>query len=340
MPVKEKVVRFALKVTGAAVIVIAALLVAYQGENLLGRESKVQADKPTAAESKRLREAGGKIKGRIVFDSNRSGSFGIYTMNPDGRRLKTLIDSPAHEIYPSWSPDGELVVYARTESLEMRAPSHIYLIGADGRGGRRLAPNGTFPSFSGDGKRVYFERERTKVMAVDLDTGEITELLPAHASEIGGFQVVKPRVSASGNLVAFTSDRNGRWNVWIADIEKGVLIHVGKGCEPTWFPDGKSIVWIFDRNRNTSIPHFDLATRVTKTLQDIGPPRGHEYFPVISSDGKYLLFSACRDGEHSHEKANYQIYIRPLDEDDPIRITFDEFTNRWASLFVEKSGKK
>ncbi|MCK5548645.1 MAG: PD40 domain-containing protein, partial [Thermoplasmata archaeon] len=208
------------------------------------------------------------------------------------------------------------------------------------RGVRLLARNGTFPSFSGDGKRVYFERERTKVMAVDLDTGEITELLPAQASEIGGFQVVKPRVSASGDLIAFTSDRNGRWNVWIADIEKGALIHVGKGCEPTWFPDGKSIVWIFDRNRNTSIPHFDLATRVTKTLQDIGPPRGHEYFPVISSDGKYLLFSACRDGEHSHEKANYQIYIRPLDEDDPIRITFDEFTNRWASLFVEKSAEK
>ncbi|MCI0410546.1 MAG: protein kinase [Acidobacteria bacterium] len=44
---------------------------------------------------------------KIAFYSDRSGSYEIWTINPDGSGLTQITDAPGHTLlYPIWSPDG------------------------------------------------------------------------------------------------------------------------------------------------------------------------------------------------------------------------------------------
>jgi Tol biopolymer transport system component len=58
---------------------------------------------------------------RIAFYSDRSGSYGIWTVHPDGSGLTQIAGSPGQSLlYPIWSPDGSRMFvtnFGRTESL-------------------------------------------------------------------------------------------------------------------------------------------------------------------------------------------------------------------------------
>ncbi len=272
--------------------------------------------------------------GRLVFDSNRSGSFGIYSMQPDGSDVREIYNSESEDIYPDVALDGSLIVFARAKSTERTAESSIWIMKPDGSEPRQIADNGTFPSFSRDAKTVYFERDRAKLMSVSVDGSNEKEIFPADSKDFGSYDVIKPRVSPDGKSAAFISDKKGRWNTWIADLESLTVRHLDEGCEPAWFPNGSQIAWIKtkDTKERSGMYRFDIESGNVAALADYGPPRGHEYFPTIAAGGKYLLFSSCREGEHDHISANYQIYVKDIESDQRVRVTFDNFTNRWPKL--------
>jgi Tol biopolymer transport system component len=272
--------------------------------------------------------------GRIVFDSDRSGTFGIYSMAADGSDVQTVSDTPMQEICPDPSPDGKWIVFARAMSLSKSAPSEIRVCAAGGGDERQLANDGTFPTFSADGRVVFFERGRKKIMAVNFDgTGE-RELFPAQSREFDRYQIIKPRISPDGRYAAFISDRKGAWNTWYADLFSGEAVHVHSGCEAAWFSDSRKLAWVCERDakERTGIFRYDLDARRIDALQDADAPRGHEYFPTVTPDDGYLLWSACREGEHEHTDSNYQIFVRALPDGEPVRVTFDGFDDRWPKV--------
>ena len=83
----------------------------------------------------------------------------------------------------AWSPDGHNLVYV--------AAGDIYVVGADGRGARRLThgPGQSLsPRWSGDGKSIAFERLRgqhSDVFVVRAD-GSAEENLTSGAGKDGG----------------------------------------------------------------------------------------------------------------------------------------------------------
>lgn len=325
---------FTLKILGSFIAITAIIAVIIES----GKEKKsnINVEKPTSVQQKAIDEISKELDGLILFDSNRSGTFGIYTMNPDGTNVNELIDTERHEMYPHASPDGKKVVFASASSPEKRAQSDIWIINIDGSDARKIVEDGTFPSWSADGKRIYFERERKKLMVIDINGGKPEELLPKKAPETAKYQLVKPHVSPDEEYAAFISDRNGRWNVWIANLKNGEVRHVGKGCEPAWYPDAKALVWIGPGSPGTSIRKYELDTGKTNIVQDTPPPRATEYFPSISPGGKYLFFSAAPHArEAGHSTSNYQLFVKPLDGRNAVRLTFDAHTNRWPS-FVEQ----
>ncbi len=278
-----------------------------------------------------LKKVASQFADHILFDSNRSGSFGIYVMAADGTDVKPLVDTPQHEMYPDASPDGSKIVFARAESTDREAPAEIWLVERDGSNARKIASNGTFPTFSSDGQTIYFERDRNKVIAINVDGSNEREIFPAGRENFKGYAVVKPRLSADGKRVFFTSDKAGRWNAWSVNLETNEEQHISRGCEPVPFSSGDRVAWISKKNvlSKSGIAQFNLKTGEKTKLQDAGQPRGHEYFPSLVKQDNFLLYSACSERQHSHITSNYQIFIKNLENDAVAQVTFDAHTNRW-----------
>lgn len=270
----------------------------------------------------------------IVFDSNRSGNFGIYRLSSSKGEVSKIFDSELHEMYPSPSPDGKKIVFARSKTLKREDPGEVWIANIDGSDARKLASPGTFPTFSSDGKTVYYELLRRKLMAVPVEGGESTELFPKQNKHFGNHFVIKPKVSPDSSKVSFSSDKHGRWNSWLADLATGELTKIERGCEPTWYPNSEQLTWVAKgKSRERSgLYGFKLGDNSRFEVQDADAPWGHEYFPEVSSNGKFLLFSACPPGQHSHYEANYELFMKNLESGELIQLTNEGHTNRWPSL--------
>jgi TolB protein len=65
----------------------------------------------------------------IAFVSDRDGKDEIYIMNADGSNARRLTDDPASEWQPSWSPDGNQIVFT---SGSTSGGFNIFIIGSEG----------------------------------------------------------------------------------------------------------------------------------------------------------------------------------------------------------------
>jgi TolB protein len=81
-------------------------------------------------------------------------------MNADGSGQRRLTYNGARNFAPAWSPDGQRIVFERRVGKEKyRASTYqVYVMNADGSGGRMLAPNGAEPSWSPDGRKIAFTK--------------------------------------------------------------------------------------------------------------------------------------------------------------------------------------
>lgn len=93
----------------------------------------------------------------IAFASDRTGNMEIWVAASDGSRPRPITSmgtEPAHS--PRWSPDGRSIVFATGN----RVDGSIYITGLPGGTPRRLTQNACCPSWSRDGRTLYFHRDR------------------------------------------------------------------------------------------------------------------------------------------------------------------------------------
>lgn len=291
-----------------------------------------QVDSAYSQEERAARENLKKLPaGRILFDSNRSGSFGIYIQNPDGSGLRTVVDTPEQEMFPDIHPKGEWVVYARARSTHLKSPADIHICRLDGSKDRILLKNATFPSFTADGKAVIAEQDRRRIMRVDIGNGQVEEIYPRGQGPFTKAQVAKPRISPDGQWVAFLSDEPRRWTGWAVRLSDGHRVNLGNGCQPVWSADPSRVYYVAtsDMKERTGFQRLLLpGGDDKKTVLDNDAPRGHEYFPSIYRD-RLIFYAASRPKEHDHDSANYQLYVHDLKGGWTARLTRDSFTNRW-----------
>jgi hypothetical protein len=73
-------------------------------------------------------------QGTLVFASNRTGVFQIYSIRADGRQLGQLSRGKAADTAPRFSPDGRRIVFTRSPKQYMYEP---WVMNPDGSGQRR-----------------------------------------------------------------------------------------------------------------------------------------------------------------------------------------------------------
>ncbi len=175
------------------------------------------------------------------------GSLDLYLADPAGRTIKPLTQTPEHEVYPAWSPDGKMLAFLRVAATTRGggdSASGVYLMTLDGAKPveRRLGDLSDFgwvePAWSPDGRRVAWLR----MVAPGREGGPITgELVIVNAATLATeTQPLTPTVSATA--VSWAPDGQS-----LALIAYTGVINVPPGRAPT-LPESSPIpvaAWVY-----------------------------------------------------------------------------------------------
>src|SRR5215218_1840504 len=131
------------------VVVIGSMAVALAAVGVLGLVEVLPAEATVPGKN-----------GKIAFQSDRGGSYEIYTMNAGGKKIAKLTTNPAEDEDPAFSPDGKKIAFRRRTR---DGNSDIYEMNVRGTRIVRLTTNTADdqdPAFSPDGKKIAFESDR------------------------------------------------------------------------------------------------------------------------------------------------------------------------------------
>jgi Tol biopolymer transport system component len=230
---------------------------------------------------------------RIAFSSNRTvSSFTIWAANADGTgpARVTRVASPWSGA-PRWSPDGRHITF---DSFNKGGGWDIWVVNADGSSPRQLTqgpPDNPVPSWSHDGKWIYFASERTgrfEIWRIPAAGGTAVQI-----THNGGWTAFD---STDGKTLYYTSRAPGADGLYAQQFPNGEVKQVLKGKDGPGgfavFSDG--IYYVHQRGaRSFEIRFLEFAGGATRPAGEIEGlvPSGF----TVSPDRKTFLFSKLCD---------------------------------------------
>jgi TolB protein len=122
---------------------------------------------------------------RIVYYTDKGDRRDqVWIMNSDGSNKTLLTKGTGHNIFPSFSPDGKRIIFARRDEKDAEKSyadaSYLFVMNTDGSNLTRLSDiNGFYARFSPDGKRLAFIAGKFPTNAIyiaNADGSNVTKL--------------------------------------------------------------------------------------------------------------------------------------------------------------------
>jgi len=226
-----------------------------------------------------------------------SGLSGTPTYTPLSAR-------DSRQIWPMVSGDGRALYYVSdrggAENLwrrDLPGPSDPEV---DAARGRRLTTFASgrvlFPSMSGDGRAIAFERD-FGVWTLDTTSGATRQVpvtfrgaaaapVPQRLRQTNGFTDLA--LSPDGRKVAFVT----RGILFAASAKEAgdatrVTSTAGLVSQPAWSPDSRRLVYVAAREGTQNIHQYDFTTNTESRITSGGAT---DISPVFSPDGRQLAF--------------------------------------------------
>jgi len=333
--------RGSVALVAVALLMVAALSV-YQLDRV--RSARSQVAPPAGEVSAIASGASGSLpeglQGWVVWSSNRYGNHDILRMRLGDRHISRLTRHPHTETFPRISPNGSQIVFMRSRVpwVSLRDLTHwdTYLLDLKSGRERLLAEYAGAPTWSADGKSVFFQRRGAELVEHDLSSGEERVRFRSGAGGLPeGVQLYEPSLSADLEQLAVTW-RGSRRMTAIVDAA-GSVRATGGGCQLTWAPDDRFVYWIDDGGAMQNQVYRRPATGGSaEPWLDLPVPYSHEYFPKLNQDGRYLVLGASAGG-HEHDVADYEIFVWRVGTPaaQAVRLTFHSGNDNWPDIFTD-----
>lgn len=211
-----------------------------------------------------------------------------------------------------WTPDGQALIF----SSDRAGDYSFWKVAATGGEPTWLALNefGYRPSVSRQTGQFVFEHWQidSNIYRLDLSDSSRTPHVFAPSTRMDG----APAYAPDGQRIAFTSNRSGRYEVWISDAagtqpiqQTTEAYHYAAGLQ--WSPDGQRLAFFAYQAGNADVYVID---RIGEAPRRVTTAEAQDRAPFWSPDGKWLYFGSSR-GEH------WQIWRMPVSGGEATPIT-------------------
>jgi Tol biopolymer transport system component/predicted Ser/Thr protein kinase len=227
---------------------------------------------------------------KVAFESDRSGHLSVYVAAADGANVLELTPNLGCTAGgPRWSRDGSMLAFDCYQKTK-----DIYTIPAAGGPARRLAADGAAPSWSGDGRWIYFASGRSgraEVWKVAPNGGDAVQVTFA-----GGLEAFE---SLDGRSLYYTKEKPGLWTMPLSGGSEAQLLSsvetyrwalTEKGiyfADPNRLPASNYVV---TSSQACNVNFYDFKTRRTSTVLRLERGLVSESGALtVTSDGRKLL---------------------------------------------------
>jgi len=304
----------------------------------------------TGPEREAVSVLGRTLDGLVVWSSNRTGNHELYLLDLNRQTSRQLTRDPRVDFFSRFSPDGRRVLFLRSQregvSFREKAAWDVMLVNTDGTGEEVLARGGYHATWADRGAAVVFEKG-FQLWRLDLKTRRQELVLDGErefhgVTEIGDFEL-----SHDGGRLAF--GLRGRFGgayglegqfsgAVVLDLvtRRLSILTREQACQPTWAPDDRRVLWMeTGGNGGTRVMAASPDGADRRVFMDLPGAYSHEYFPKLSSDGRWLVWGAAAEG-HEHDSADYEIFVWEVGTpwERAVRLTHHEGNDQWPDLWV------
>lgn len=166
----------------------------------------------------------------------------LYLMTASGTEVQTLTDNDLFEESPSWSPDGDRLLFTRQYRAETdsghAANGEIHVLDLKTKEVHRLTYKDGFDSgavYSPDGKRIAFYGEyegKWDIYLMEADGSDVINLTS------DTMECYSPSWSPDGRSIAYTGGASEDYQIWTIEIETGKKHQhtnvTGRNVGPVW----------------------------------------------------------------------------------------------------------
>ena len=196
---------------------------------------------------------------------------------------------------PAWMPDGREIIFSAAAEIDQG----LWRVAASGASAARrvvMVGGGAWsPSISSDGQRLVYEHRTMRSSLWRVGVGAPEGAAERITSSTRG--EAWPSYSPDGTRIAFSSDRSGSLEIWMADadgsgsVKMTSLEQFSVGSE--WSPDGRWIVFQSSGEFGNQLYVVGAAGGGSRPLTG-----GSEdaLQPSWSPDGEWIYFMSSRSG--------------------------------------------
>jgi len=230
----------------------------------------------------------------IVFSRRNGAAKELWTIDFDGEGLHQLTSDGTINIFPSWAPTGQEIVFttfkrghAEIAHLNLSTrQSRILGLGPDMNMGPEWSPNGRWIAFTrslGGDSDVY-------IMAADG-----TGIRPLAQSR--GIDTAVDW-APDGSRFAFVSDRSGNPQIYTAAVGGGGLQRLTFAGDyndaPAWSPDGQSMAFV---SRDGHVMNLYVMRPSGEGMKPLVYGKGDCEGPSWAPDSRHIVYTRLQGGQ-------------------------------------------